>query len=230
MVRWLIRVVHDGIFDGTIFWHIRELWNNASQVAKVILTLVALFAKVQMSNSTANRSSRTQGTKKLVKLEIHFVETDHRCSECHEWKPFPPRYFQYSRECVYIDNIKEKVSSSKNQDRKQTHVRLNDATRTNYSRWISKKFIFSKKKKHHHHQHHNQHDRIEIFLFRVALWSLKKNLWSTRLVIHPKKHAPLLSLIDTFHREFNKGNAHNSSNTISLFLSSLSSSRRKLSR
>lgn len=183
-----------------------------------------------MSNSTANRSSRTQGTKKLVKLEIHFVETDHRCSECHEWKPFPPRYFQYSRECVYIDNIKEKVSSSKNQDRKQTHVRLNDATRTNYSRWISKKFIFSKKKKHHHHQHHNQHDRIEIFLFRVALWSLKKNLWSTRLVIHPKKHAPLLSLIDTFHREFNKGNAHNSSNTISLFLSSLSSSRRKLSR
>lgn len=147
MVRWLIRVVHDGIFDGTIFWHIRELWNNASQVAKVILTLVALFAKVQMSNSTANRSSRTQGTKKLVKLEIHFVETDHRCSECHEWKPFPPRYFQYSRECVYIDNIKEKVSSSKNQDRKQTHVRLNDATRTNYSRWISKKFIFSKKKK-----------------------------------------------------------------------------------
>lgn len=146
MVRWLIRVVHDGIFDGTIFWHIRELWNNAS-VAKVILTLVALFAKVQMSNSTANRSSRTQGTKKLVKLEIHFVETDHRCSECHEWKPFPPRYFQYSRECVYIDNIKEKVSSSKNQDRKQTHVRLNDATRTNYSRWISKKFIFSKKKK-----------------------------------------------------------------------------------
>lgn len=230
MVRWLIRVVHDGIFDGTIFWHIRELWNNAS-VAKVILTLVALFAKVQMSNSTANRSSRTQGTKKLVKLEIHFVETDHRCSECHEWKPFPPRYFQYSRECVYIDNIKEKVSSSKNQDRKQTHVRLNDATRTNYSRWISKKFIFSKKKKkHHHHQHHNQHDRIEIFLFRVALWSLKKNLWSTRLVIHPKKHAPLLSLIDTFHREFNKGNAHNSSNTISLFLSSLSSSRRKLSR
>lgn len=51
---------------------------------------------------------------------------------------------------VYIDNIKEKVSSSKNQDRKQTHVRLNDATRTNYSRWISKKFIFSgeqKKKK-----------------------------------------------------------------------------------
>lgn len=230
MVRWLIRVVHDGIFDGTIFWHIRELWNNAS-VAKVILTLVALFAKVQISNSTANRSSRTQGTKKLVKLEIHFVETDHRCSECHEWKPFPPRYFQYSRECVYIDNIKEKVSSSKNQDRKQTHVRLNDATRTNYSRWISKKFIFSKKKKkHHHHQHHNQHDRIEIFLFRVALWSLKKNLWSTRLVIHPKKHAPLLSLIDTFHREFNKGNAHNSSNTISLFLSSLSSSRRKLSR
>lgn len=127
-----------------------------------------------MSNSTANRSSRTQGTKKLVKLEIHFVETDHRCSECHEWKSFPPRYFQYSRECVYIDNIKEKVSSSKNQDRKQTHVRLNDATRTNYSRWISKKFIFSKKKKHHHHQHHNQHDRIEIFLFRVALWSLKK--------------------------------------------------------
>lgn len=229
MVRWLIRVVHDGIFDGTIFWHIRELWNNAS-VAKVILTLVALFAKVQISNSTANRSSRTQGTKKLVKLEIHFVETDHRCSECHEWKPFPPRYFQYSRECVYIDNIKEKVSSSKNQDRKQTHVRLNDATRTNYSRWISKKFIFSKKKKHHHHQHHNQHDRIEIFLFRVALWSLKKNLWSIRLVIHPKKHAPLLSLIDTFHREFNKGNAHNSSNTISLFLSSLSSSRRKLSR
>lgn len=113
----------------------------------MILTLVALFAKVQMSNSTANRSSRTQGTKKLVKLEIHFVETDHRCSECHEWKPFPPRYFQYSRECVYIDNIKEKVSSSKNQDRKQTHVRLNDATRTNYSRWISKKFIFSKKKK-----------------------------------------------------------------------------------
>ena len=94
--------------------------------------------------------------RKLVKLEIHFVETDRRCSECHEWKPFPPRYFQYSPwnvyVCmyVYIDNIKEKVSSSKNQDRKQTHVRLNDATRTNYSRWISKKFIFSgeqKKKK-----------------------------------------------------------------------------------
>lgn len=184
-----------------------------------------------MSNSTANRSSRTQGTKKLVKLEIHFVETDHRCSECHEWKPFLPRYFQYSRECVYIDNIKEKVSSSKNQDRKQTHVRLNDATRTNYSRWISKKFIFSKKKKKTPPPPAPQPARSNrnISLSRRTLIS-QKNLWSTRLVIHPKKHAPLLSLIDTFHREFNKGNAHNSSNTISLFLSSLSSSRRKLSR